>query len=136
MKKILIVDDQNDIRLLISLALRFEHYKIYEASNAQMALHLVTTIKPDLILLDILMPSSNNIIDTPKISHGLDLCRYLKKQTEYAQIPIIFLSICDSVDEIKMGMSAGASGYIVKPFQLENLLTLIAQQLLDKPCND
>lgn len=128
MKKILVIDDQSDVRLLIKLALNFDGYEIHEAFDAQLGLKMVHAIKPDLILLDVNMPLKMEV-STDGIANGLDLCRWLKSDTEYSSIPIVFLSSEAFPKDIKAGLDAGADEYITKPFSLISLIEAVANLL-------
>lgn len=128
MKKILVIDDQSDVRLLIKLALKFDGYEIHEAFDAQLGLKMVHAIKPDLILLDVNMPLKMEVT-TQGISNGLDLCRWLKSDPEYSSIPIIFLSSEAFPDDIQAGLDAGGDEYITKPFSLIRLIEMVASFL-------
>lgn len=121
LKKILIVEDQPDVRHIIKLALDFNHYEIHEASDAQMGLKMVQAIKPDLVLLDIMLPVRLEISE-PEIVNGLDLCRWLKCDPEYAKMPIILLSALGQQRNKDEGFAAGADEYIVKPFSIISLI--------------
>lgn len=123
-KKILIVEDQPDVRHIIRLALDFNHYEIHEASDAQMGLKMVQAIKPDLVLLDIMLPVRLEISE-PEIVNGLDLCRWLKCTPEYANMPIILLSALGQKSNKDEGLAAGADEYIVKPFSIISLIEAV-----------
>jgi two-component system phosphate regulon response regulator PhoB len=113
--KVVIVEDQPEIRLLIKLTLDSNRYDFFEASDAQMGFNLVEKVMPDLILLDVMMPGE---ID------GLMLCDMLKSTDEYAHIPIIFLTGADSSEDHSAAMKSGASYYLLKPFLPQQLVEL------------
>ncbi len=127
-KKILVIDDHSDVRLLIKLALKFDNYEIHEAFDAQLGLKMVHAVKPDLILLDVNMPLRMEV-STKGVLNGLDLCRWLKSDAELSKIPVIFLSSEAYPEDIKAGMDVGADEYITKPFSLINLIEVIAKTL-------
>ncbi len=111
MKKILIVDDEEKIRELIKINLEIVGYECYEAEDGFKALELVESIKPDLVLLDVMMP----------IKDGYEVADTLVKKN----IPVIFLSAKDStIDKVK-GLKIGADDYITKPFETVELLARI-----------
>ncbi len=111
MKKILIVDDEDKIRELIKVNLEIVGYVCSEAEDGNKAIEVVDTFKPDLILLDIMLPGQN----------GYELAPYFIKKN----IPIIFLSAKDStIDKVK-GLKIGADDYITKPFETIELLARI-----------
>lgn len=116
---ILIVDDTLDnIRFLSSL-LSEQGYKVRKAINGQMALTAVNKLLPDLILLDINMPDMN----------GYEVCQELKKNPQSFFIPVIFLSALDDVVDKVKAFQVGGSDYVTKPFQIEEVLSRIENQL-------
>ena len=127
-KVILLVEDQDHIRQLIKLSLAPTQHKIYEASDCQTALHLARTLKPDLMLLDIVL-SKGADTDTPTMTNGLDLCRIVKDTPELAYIPIVVVSSRGQTSDIKKGLAAGANEYIVKPFSVIHLMEVAMRQL-------
>jgi DNA-binding response OmpR family regulator len=110
--KILIVDDQRDLLDLLSMSLTPEGYQVRTALNAAEALSAIKLRKPDLILLDILLPDIS----------GVRLTTQLKNDAETAGIPIILLTAKDSETDIIVGLSVGADDYITKPFSIKVLL--------------
>lgn len=116
---ILIVDDVATNILLIKLLISNAGYKTLTAYNGKDALAIVEKQKPDLILLDIMMP----------IMDGHEVARRLRESQEYADIPIIFLSALNSTEDIVEGFRLGAADYVSKPFNKEELLTRINHQV-------
>lgn len=108
MKKILIVDDQPQVRELVAVTLQTENYQLFLAENGQQALELAQKERPHLILLDIMLYGSE--LD------GLDVCRYLKEDPSTQAIPIILLTASGQKNNIEAGKAAGADDYITKPF--------------------
>lgn len=123
-KKILVVEDQAEIRKLLRMILNAEHYALHEAVDAQMGLDMMATIKPDLLLLDIMLPVRPEI-STPQLASGLELCRMLKSMPEYAALPIILLTAKGQLADRAAGLAAGADEYLVKPFRLQDLTEII-----------
>ncbi|MBD2086385.1 response regulator [Coleofasciculus sp. FACHB-542] len=116
---ILIVDDTPDnIRFLSSLLLD-KGYNVRKSINGQMALTAVKTLQPDLILLDINMSGMN----------GYEVCERLKEDTETSSVPVIFLSALDDVLDKVKAFQVGGVDYITKPFQIEEVLARIQNQL-------
>jgi len=112
---ILIVDD-NLINLKVTTEfLRYEGYRIGLAQNGPIALEQVNVQKPDLILLDIMMPEMD----------GLEVCRILKKDANLADIPIIFLTAKIATEDLVEAFNAGGVDYITKPFQKDELLARV-----------
>jgi len=108
MKKILIVDDQVEVRELVQVTLEIGDYQILVAENGQQAIEIAQAEHPDIILLDIMMPGSN--ID------GLQACRHLKEDPATADITIVMLSAKGQENDIEAGRAAGADDYFTKPF--------------------
>ncbi|MEO8890914.1 MAG: adenylate/guanylate cyclase domain-containing protein [Coleofasciculaceae cyanobacterium] len=116
---ILIVDDTPDNLRLLSTILQSHGYQVRTAISGQMALKGANIIPPDLILLDINMPEMN----------GYEVCAELKKSSKTAEVPVIFISALDQVfDKIK-AFQIGGVDYITKPFQIEEVIVRIENQL-------
>jgi len=107
-KKILIADDQDEIRELLQVTLEFDDYQVFTAGNKQQALEIAQAEHPALILLDVMMPGSNEA--------GLEVCRELKNNPTTADITIIIISAKGQQNDIEAGKEAGADAYFVKPF--------------------
>ena len=119
MKKILIVDDHADIRRLIRMTLEFEDCEIRESADAVAAWQLARQFKPDLVLLDVMMPGETN---------GLDLCLALKVEPALSATRVIMLSARGTHADRDAGMRAGADAYLVKPFSPMQLLALVEDE--------
>lgn len=116
---ILIVDDTPENLRLLSKMLIEEGYNVRKALNGQMALTAVEALVPDLILLDIMMPNMD----------GYQVCEKIKSEGNTNEIPIIFLSALDGgFDKVK-AFSVGGADYITKPFQVEEVLVRVENQL-------
>ncbi|WP_413160574.1 response regulator [Capilliphycus salinus ALCB114379] len=116
---ILVVDDTPANLRLLSKMMTEYGYNVRQAINGKMALTAVQAVKPDLILLDINMPDMN----------GYEVCEKLKSNEETASIPVIFLSaLDDALDKVK-AFQVGGADYVTKPFQLEEILVRIQNQL-------
>jgi two-component system phosphate regulon response regulator PhoB len=113
--KILIVDDEKDLLELLSMNLGTEGYIINTAENAAQALAAVRTNRPDLILLDIMLPDTS----------GIKLTGKLKNTPNTANIPIILLTAKDKETDMVVGLSVGADDYITKPFSTSVLVARI-----------
>ncbi len=118
MKKILIVEDHADIRRLIRLTLEFEDCEIHEAPNAAAGLEAARRLRPDLVLMDVMMPGALG---------GLDLCRALRADPALADTPVVMLSARGSSADREAGLAAGADAYLVKPFSPMQLLDLVGK---------
>jgi CheY-like chemotaxis protein len=117
MAKILIADDEQDIRDLLAFTLRFAGHEVVAASNGEEAYELTRTEKPELVLLDVRMPQMN----------GLEACRQIKADPALRHIPILFVSAWGQESEIKSGIDAGAVGYVVKPFEPNQIILKVAE---------
>lgn len=111
-RKILIVDDESAIRDMLRVALEMAEYHVLEASNAQDAHSLIIDEKPDLILLDWMMPGTS----------GIELARRLKRDEVTAGTPIIMLTAKGEEDNKIQGLEVGADDYITKPFSPRELV--------------
>jgi two-component system phosphate regulon response regulator PhoB len=111
-RKILIVDDESAIRDMLRVALEMADYQCLEASNAQDAHALIIDEKPDLVLLDWMMPGTS----------GIELARRLKRDEVTADIPIIILTAKGEEDNKIQGLEVGADDYITKPFSPRELV--------------
>lgn len=116
---ILIVDDTPDNLHLLSRMLTRQGYNVRKALNGSMALTAAQTVAPDLILLDIMMPEMD----------GYEVCQHLKANATTAEIPVIFLSALDDVLDKVKGFQVGGVDYITKPFQFEEVLARVQNQL-------
>lgn len=116
---ILIVDDVDANVLLLKLLISKVGYKTLTAYNGKEALSIIEQSKPDLILLDIMMP----------IMDGHEVAKRLKEMPGCSDIPIIFLSALNSTDDIIKGFQMGAADYVSKPFNKDELLTRINHQI-------
>ena len=110
-KKVLVAEDEPDIRGLIVFSLQYAGYEVIEALNGKEAIKLAESEQPDLILLDVRMPKMN----------GYEACAVLKAQETTRKIPVVFLSARGQETEIKRGLELGAEEYILKPFAPDEL---------------
>jgi CheY-like chemotaxis protein len=123
MAKILIADDEQDIRDLLTFTLRFAGHEVIVASNGEEAFKLAQQEKPELALLDVRMPRMN----------GYEACRHIKADPALKHIPVMFVSAWGQDSEIKMGLDAGAAGYLIKPFEPNMLILKVAELVAKKP---
>ena len=110
-KKILLVEDEPDIIRLVKFTLERRNFEVVATSNGLAAIDIAFNEKPDLILLDVMMP----VID------GYETCSRLKKDGKTREIPVIILSAKAQKKEINRGLEAGASDFIAKPFSPREL---------------
>lgn len=115
LKKILIADDEKDIVELIAYNLEREGYAVVRAFDGKKAWEMINTEKPDLVILDLMMPEIS----------GMEVCRMVRRQDTTASLPIIMLTAkSDSVDKI-LGLEVGADDYLTKPFHVRELIARI-----------
>ncbi len=112
MAKILIAEDERDIRDLIAFTLQFAGHEVITTSNGEEALQAVRAQKPQLVLLDVRMPRLT----------GYEVCKEIKADPETQAIPVIFLSAKGQEAEIRDGLEAGAEQYLLKPFSPDQLI--------------
>jgi two-component system, OmpR family, response regulator len=110
--RILVVDDEPNIAELLSAALRFEGYDVGVAATGTEALDLVRTYRPNLIMLDVMLPDFD----------GNEVCRRLRNQGE--QVPIVFLTARDTTQDKVAGLALG-DDYVTKPFSVEELMARV-----------
>ena len=123
MTKILIAEDERDIRDLITYTLQFAGYEVVSAGDGEEAVQLTLLEKPDLVLLDVRMPRMN----------GYEACKAIKADEKTKGIPVVFLSAKGQEAEIQAGMQAGAVEYMVKPFSPDQLTTRVQVVLAKFP---
>jgi phosphate regulon transcriptional regulator PhoB len=113
--RVLIVEDEPDIRALVVHHLKREGYQVSAASSGEEALRQVQAAPPDLVLLDLMMPAMD----------GLEVCRRLRQDPATASLPIVMLTAKgDEVDRV-LGLEIGADDYVVKPFSPKELLARV-----------
>jgi two-component system phosphate regulon response regulator PhoB len=120
MKKVLIVDDQPDIRKLIRMTLEFEDYDIKEASTAPSGLEATKAWRPDVVLCDVMMPGDYD---------GVELCRRVKGQADLARTKVVMLTARGQARDLEEGQKAGADVYLVKPFSPTQLVDVVGNQV-------
>ncbi len=119
MAKILIAEDERDIRDLIGFTLRFAGHEVIAAQNGEEALRMASIENPDLVLMDVRMP----------VMTGFEACRLIKNDPNLKDIPVVFLSAKGQESEIQTGLQAGAVEYLLKPFAPDELAVRIADIL-------
>jgi DNA-binding response OmpR family regulator len=119
MKKILIAEDERDIRDLVSFTLQFAGYQVIAAADGQEAVELAIREKPDMILMDVRMPRLS----------GYEACKRIKAEPDLVDVPVVFLSAKGQDSEIRLGLEAGAQEYVVKPFAPAELVEKVKSLL-------
>lgn len=125
-RKIIIVDDDRDTREMLTMALDIEGFEVTEAANG---LRLISTLhvdKPDAILLDVMM----SWID------GFELCKAIKKNIEFKDIPVIFVSARKTPQDVAKGIEAGAADYFTKPLDVDRLVHRLNELIAQRPAGE
>lgn len=117
-KKLLIVDDEQDILKVVTLRLKRLGYEVLTADDGKKAIDMIKAERPDLVLLDHLLP----------IVSGGEVCQLVKSDPELKDIPIVLLSACADV-VIKRAKEFGAEDYLIKPFESSKLLEMVEQYI-------
>lgn len=120
-KKILVIDDESSLVDMLSIRLEVNNYQVITACDGQEGLDKARNELPDLIILDLMLPNLD----------GYQVCRALKFDEKYKQIPIIIFTARAQESDIKAGQEAGADAYITKPFEPDILLGKVSQ-LIEK----
>ena len=123
---ILIVDDNPNNIKIVALILRSLKYKIVIATNGEQAIELVEQTRPDLILLDIMMPKMD----------GFEACSIIKEKEENSNIPVIFITALNDTESLVKGFKAGGVDYITKPFNKDELVSRVKTHLELKQTRD
>lgn len=112
MKKVLIVDDEQDIVESLKFVLEVAGFECHCAYNGEEGLNLAKEILPDLIILDVMMPKIN----------GFKICRLLKYDNKYKNIPILMVTARSQTEDKLIGEETGVDEYITKPFDLDEIV--------------
>ena len=113
--KILIVEDEPDIRKLVHYNLVQERYKVLEAEDGEHALKIVQRDKPNLVILDLMLPGLS----------GLEVCRLLRERPDTAKLPILMLTAKAGEADRVVGLEMGADDYLAKPFSPRELVARV-----------
>lgn len=119
MAKILIAEDERDIRDLITFTLKFAGHDVVATANGEEAYHTALNVHPDLIMMDVRMPKMT----------GYEACERLKQEESVKHIPVVFLSAKGQESEVQTGISLGAEEYILKPFAPDQLVDRVKKIL-------
>jgi len=122
MAKILVADDDRDVRELCIFTLRFAGHDVLGVSNGDEAINQAKLILPDLIIMDVRMPKIN----------GYEACKILKADQSTSMIPVIFLSVRVEETEVQAGFNAGAVDYLLKPISPDRLSEKVKKYLQKK----
>src|SRR3984893_9819825 len=123
MKKIVLIEDDADLFALLKYNLEKEGFALAGAQTGKGAIDLCRRERPDLIILDIMLPDSD----------GLDICKGIRSNPELAHVPVIFLTARASEADRIIGLELGANDYIVKPFFVRELIARIKIHFRGQP---
>lgn len=118
-KRILLIEDEKDLIMTVSFRLKNEGYEVITALDGEDGLDKAKKLKPDLILLDLMLPKLN----------GYKVCGFLKSDVRYKKIPIIIFTARAQEADKKLCQELGAEAYITKPFEPEALLEKMRELL-------
>jgi CheY-like chemotaxis protein len=119
MAKILIAEDERDIRDLIAFTLQFAGYEVITANNGEEAVQLTHEKIPDLVITDVRMPKMT----------GYEACKLIKADPATKHIPVVFLSAKGQEAEVQTGLASGGDEYLLKPFAPDQLTRKVAEIL-------
>jgi phosphate regulon transcriptional regulator PhoB len=114
-QKILVVEDEPDIRKLVNYNLAQEHYKVIEAEDGEQALKAIQRDKPHLVVLDLMLPGLS----------GIELCKILRERSDTAKLPILMLTAKAGEADRVVGLEMGADDYLSKPFSPRELVARV-----------
>src|SRR5258708_5351745 len=109
-ERLLLVDDEDNLRSMLEAALSHLGFEVFPAANGRDALAAIDDVKPDVVVLDVMLPDLD----------GFDVCRRLR--SEGIKTPIVFLTAKDATEDKVRGLTLGGDDYLVKPFSLEELV--------------
>jgi DNA-binding response OmpR family regulator len=115
----LVVEDAPDIRLVISFVLEKAGFKVYEESDGEAGLAVAAEVRPDIVLLDWMLPAMS----------GIEVCRALRNNVDLGEVAVILLTARAQESDVEAGFAAGADDYIVKPFSPRELLERVQKVL-------
>jgi DNA-binding response OmpR family regulator len=122
-KKILVADDEPNIVISLEYLLKREGYTVLIARDGQEALEAITREKPDLVLLDVMMPKKT----------GFEVCQALRASDDLQAIKILMLTAKGRDTDVAKGLALGADAYITKPFSTRELVLKVAELLRESP---
>ena len=112
-ERLLLVDDEDNLRSMLEAALRHNGFEVTSAANGRAALEQAEAAKPDLIVLDVMLPDLD----------GFEVCRRLR--ADGSRVPVLFLTARDATEDKVRGLTLGGDDYLVKPFSLEELVARV-----------
>ncbi len=124
MPKIIVVDDDKTSTALFEQVLLMNKYDVVTLNESAKTLETATEVKPDLIILDLMMPEPD----------GFKVCRMLRANPLFRRTPIIIVTALNDLDSKLVAMGAGANDYLVKPFHIDQLFNMVEKQLNKNGC--
>jgi len=118
-KKILVVDDSRTALFMVTTILRKERYELVTASDGEQALEMAESERPDLILMDVIMPRKT----------GFEACRELKRREDTRAIPVILVTTRGEGENVEAGFQSGCNDYVTKPINAQELLTKVRDHM-------
>jgi DNA-binding response OmpR family regulator len=122
-KNVLIIEDEEDAAELFAEMMRISGYNVFKTSRSEPAISMMGTNKPDVVILDIMMPEVS----------GLDILRQMRRDPSLANIPVIVVTAKTMPADVKIGMEAGASAYLTKPVGFLELKEAVERMLGGNP---
>jgi len=120
--KVLVADDEHNIRHILDFSLHAEGFDVLSALSGEDAFNMAVNESPDLVILDVMMPGQG----------GIETCRKLKKDKRTARIPVVLLTAKSSSSDREAGLAAGADKYVTKPFSPQKVIEIV-QDILGVP---
>jgi DNA-binding response OmpR family regulator len=118
-KKILVVDDSRTALFMVTTILRKERYELVTANDGEQALEVALAERPDLILMDVIMPRKT----------GFEACRELKRRDDTKAIPVILVTTRGEGENVEAGFQSGCNDYVTKPINAQELLTKVRDHM-------
>jgi DNA-binding response OmpR family regulator len=117
--RILIVDDEADLRTVLRFGLEADGFEVFEAGDGEEGLRCAREIQPDLMVLDLMLPKMD----------GYKVCRALKFDQRFRAMPIVILSARSSEQDRQLALTMGADVFITKPYEMRGLVAVIRQKI-------
>ena len=117
-KIILVVEDQPEIRKLICMTMDYDGFEVHEAENGDSGLRMVKALRPNIVLLDVMMPGQLD---------GIQVCERIRADPEIAHIPVVLLTARGQQSDLEAGRRAGCDAYLTKPFSPLQLIETVEQ---------
>jgi DNA-binding response OmpR family regulator len=124
--RILVVDDEPDLRSVLRFSLEAERFEVHEAADGEEGLRMACDLLPDLVLLDLMLPRMD----------GYKVCRALKFDDRYRNIPVFILSARSGETDRRLALELGADAFVIKPYDLKDLVARIRERLRKSPAAD